>query len=293
MRNRIFVLLVLLLVGACESERTNPNLNSGGGTDTSGGSDSGGVPGFENSDGGTSSETANEDTNSVTDAKGGETNENSDILAGFDTSSQDNDVGQTATDDITGCVPDCAEKECGDDGCGNTCGSCSENTECQPNGKCVSIATSESCKDLAACIGPCGGNAACAQGCVANSSPAVQQQIQAINNCATQNCQSCGQTDAVCLQKCTFENCSKEYFGCFSGQSSCMGILQCMQTCAGNQGCAAACVADGTESAQLAYYEVVYCVFDECGSNPTAQCQQAATGTGGACQSLLNTCATN
>lgn len=36
-----------------------------------------------------------------------------------------------------GCVPDCAGKVCGDDGCGSSCGSCDAPDECDPMGQCV------------------------------------------------------------------------------------------------------------------------------------------------------------
>ena len=31
------------------------------------------------------------------------------------------------------CTPDCTDKECGDDGCGGSCGECSDGTECMPD----------------------------------------------------------------------------------------------------------------------------------------------------------------
>jgi len=34
------------------------------------------------------------------------------------------------------CTPNCLWKECGDDGCGGSCGSCAWNEECQPDGTC-------------------------------------------------------------------------------------------------------------------------------------------------------------
>jgi formylglycine-generating enzyme required for sulfatase activity len=44
-------------------------------------------------------------------------------------------VAEVATD--SPCVPDCDGKECGDDGCGGGCGSCSEGQECDPQGVCA------------------------------------------------------------------------------------------------------------------------------------------------------------
>jgi formylglycine-generating enzyme required for sulfatase activity len=37
----------------------------------------------------------------------------------------------------TTCAPNCAGRECGDDGCGGNCGACADKHECLPNGTCV------------------------------------------------------------------------------------------------------------------------------------------------------------
>ena len=36
------------------------------------------------------------------------------------------------------CIPDCSNKECGDDGCGGVCGECSKSEVCSPLGRCLS-----------------------------------------------------------------------------------------------------------------------------------------------------------
>lgn len=38
---------------------------------------------------------------------------------------------------IDECAPDCATRECGDDGCGGSCGSCPEGFRCDPTGQCL------------------------------------------------------------------------------------------------------------------------------------------------------------
>jgi len=35
------------------------------------------------------------------------------------------------------CTPNCVERECGDDGCGGSCGECPPQYTCQPDGQCV------------------------------------------------------------------------------------------------------------------------------------------------------------
>lgn len=38
---------------------------------------------------------------------------------------------------VANCLPDCAGRVCGDDGCGGSCGTCAEGEECTPDGACV------------------------------------------------------------------------------------------------------------------------------------------------------------
>jgi formylglycine-generating enzyme required for sulfatase activity len=42
-----------------------------------------------------------------------------------------------AAGQCTTCAPDCNGKDCGDDGCGGSCGGCADKHECLPNGTCV------------------------------------------------------------------------------------------------------------------------------------------------------------
>jgi hypothetical protein len=51
------------------------------------------------------------------------------------------------------CVPDCAGKACGDDGCGGSCGKCFSNQVCGFGGKCIS----GSAGGPGSCFGSCGG----------------------------------------------------------------------------------------------------------------------------------------
>ena len=60
------------------------------------------------------------------------------------------DSGNTGNSGNTGCAPDCAGKECGDDGCEGSCGSCDNDKSCD-EGKCIENCECESgeikCKD--------------------------------------------------------------------------------------------------------------------------------------------------
>ena len=47
----------------------------------------------------------------------------------------DQDINETSDNDAI-CTPNCIGKECGDDGCGNSCGNCSGDFHCNNNGQC-------------------------------------------------------------------------------------------------------------------------------------------------------------
>ncbi len=56
------------------------------------------------------------------------------------------------------CIPNCDDKHCGDDGCGGSCGECSEGTWCTPAGKC-----SDEC--ISSCTGKECGDDGCGESC--------------------------------------------------------------------------------------------------------------------------------
>ncbi|MFW5878736.1 MAG: Kelch repeat-containing protein, partial [Myxococcota bacterium] len=61
------------------------------------------------------------------------------------------DEGYTCSDSglcvEEGCQPDCEGRECGDDGCGSTCGSCDEGYTCNASGQCVEESCQPDCTD--------------------------------------------------------------------------------------------------------------------------------------------------
>jgi len=56
----------------------------------------------------------------------------------------------------SGCVPQCAGKDCGDDGCGGSCGSCGSDESCGSDGKCT---------DKCSCVGKSCGDDGCGRVC--------------------------------------------------------------------------------------------------------------------------------
>ena len=73
-----------------------------------------------------------------------------------------------------GCVASCAGKECGDDGCGGSCGTCGEGTECQSGlCDCVAVCDGVECGDNG-CGGSCGsceGGESCIAGACIGGGP--------------------------------------------------------------------------------------------------------------------------
>ena len=54
------------------------------------------------------------------------------------------------------CVPDCADKNCGYDGCGGICGECTGTDECTPEGKCCTSDCAANGGDRICGMDPCG-----------------------------------------------------------------------------------------------------------------------------------------
>ena len=155
-----------------------------------------------------------------------------------------------AWNNCNGCEADCQNKECGVDGCGGSCGSCGDETECVES-KCVGCLTHCEGKDCGPddCGGSCGECAegeSCQEGlCEEGASPqceACQQSCQAQYGSCGSSCSnaqsgcagSCGSQMSSCIGQCQGNpSCSSQ---CQSKYSSCMGQCgsqqgQCMSSC--------------------------------------------------------------
>jgi len=116
----------------------------------------------------------------------------------LDTWYNDNNGGFKCTFDFSSCAPECSGKECGDDGCGGSCGSCSGTTsKCKTStGQCVT------CLDNTDCNG----------GKICNSNNCVNPE----DPCASKNCDD----NEPCTQdSCSSGNCINTLISCPSGQT--------------------------------------------------------------------------
>ncbi|TNF32253.1 MAG: hypothetical protein EP329_10840 [Deltaproteobacteria bacterium] len=186
---------------------------------------------------------------------------------------QDTVTGDATTDTASTCTPDCQARDCGDDGCGGTCGTCESNEVCSTEGRCECVPECDAreCGDDG-CGGTCGaciGDATCTAGV-------------------------CGV--AVCLQECTDGPYCDSTGG---GETTCLfepgqSTGRCAfyyptpgpsQPCASDAEC-------GSDQACLALTNgTAYCTFKKteprgstrCGSNGScadgSQCEVVETGT--------------
>lgn len=165
-----------------------------------------------------------------------------------------------------GCISNCAGKQCGDDGCGGTCGQCFGNNICQ-NGNCIPSCTPNcAAKQCGSdgCTGTCGTcqiNYTCVNGvCQANCQPQCGGKQCGPDGC-NGTCGNCGFGDicnngfceAACEPQCTGKQCGSNSCGGMCGSCGftemCNATGQCVPQCpkdclgkeCGDDGCGGSC----------------------------------------------------
>jgi hypothetical protein len=158
------------------------------------------------------------------------------------------------------CIPDCGGKECGDDGCGNACGTCPPGVICMDGQcNCKPDCWGQECGDDG-CGGQCGTcppGAQCVYGFCEYCEP----------DCWGQECgdDGCGGLCGICpdgFQCSPWGTCEGEPPP--PGDSDCAEIFECFEWCGEDQACYQQCLNDATPEGQAAYYELVMCL-DESG----------------------------
>jgi len=160
-----------------------------------------------------------------------------------------------------GCVPTCINddgtpKQCGDDGCGGSCGTCKPGTNCV-NGTCVAAC-------VPSCLNPGGQKKQCGpDGCG--------------GSCGTcpvgQTCNTAGQ--------CTG-----------GGQGlTCAQILSCSNQCGGGLDCILGCYNQGSPTGQQYFWSLMGCVSQACGMPPDVLCMFQSYF--GQCSSQYQACTKN
>jgi agmatine/peptidylarginine deiminase len=96
-----------------------------------------------------------------------------------------------------GCTPNCAGKECGDDGCGGSCGACPSGYDCSTTGKCIPWCTRD-CTNKECGDDNCGGSCGtCPSGKTCQNYQCVEI---CVPNCAGKECgdNGCGGSCGEC-----------------------------------------------------------------------------------------------
>jgi hypothetical protein len=127
-----------------------------------------------------------------------------------------------------GCLPSCADKQCGDDGCGGICGSCAEESPFCNDGTCSSDCTpvcfGKECGDDG-CGGTCGECPESAQYCVKGACSSIQCQPQCLGkDCGDDgcggNCGECPSANHTCQSGICIDPCGGvTYHGCCEGDT--------------------------------------------------------------------------
>ena len=187
---------------------------------------------------------------------------------------------------VGGCIPNCTDKECGSDGCDGICGVCDAEEICKAGGVCgLPSSGSETCIDTYNCIAQCGTDALCAEDCVGQASDEALEELGVLSACQ----EGCPAQDMSCLM----DICVGELAACAyeaSGVASCLDMFTCLQTCdVIDAVCQNNCIELGSPEAQAQFMAIQLCLQVECPTQDNT-CVQAAAGVGGACQSYVDAC---
>ncbi len=123
---------------------------------------------------------------------------------GYYSGEEEYDDAVVEAEDVSSCVPQCSASECGDDGCGGSCGECGYDEQCSA-GKCMSA--------CGACMeGSCGYELKTCEG-----NYQCGALLQCLSNCGTESCaNSCiysymgGADDLLALLECVDDYCSSK-----------------------------------------------------------------------------------
>jgi|GEM_PF-5168088 len=239
------------------------------------------------------------------------------VSVGEDVTSPDLPL-DTGTEE-TSCTSDCASKECGDDGCGGTCGSCPEGVDCNDDGlcscnqctldavKCVAAASYQVCVAGDDGCATWGDPLACESGeCNQNAGNEAEICNACKPTCGDNQCgdDGCGGSCGECTgsKECSDGQCQCPDSACTIGEGSCTndgnlvpcvddgagcGVSGDLVTCPSNQ-CKDGACADCPNTCGDKV-----CGVDECGNKcgagtcPSGQSCDAA----GQCECIVNECA--
>lgn len=151
------------------------------------------------------------------------------------------------------CTPQCVGKECGGDGCGGSCGVCSEGHVCLEGGTCLCI---PSCQGKQCGTDGCGGDcASCPDGMICID--ALCEPVECQPDCQGKQCGDDG-CDGIC-------GVCAEGFVCENSQCTC--APDCEGKECGDDGCGSVCGVCGEGSCVQGLCCIPDCTGKECGDD--------------------------
>ncbi len=142
------------------------------------------------------------------------------------------------------CALDCTGKQCGHNGVGGSCGSCPEGMVCALGG-CVKAGTG-TCRQWYQCTECETWDDACWDDCGKWLDSSGKQAQAKLSGCAAVHCTECpqGTEGQACWDECLFTYCALEFAECFAqgGTKTCKQIYECTLGCEeGDQACIDEC----------------------------------------------------
>lgn len=164
------------------------------------------------------------------------------------------------------CVPECGRRQCGSDGCGGTCGTCSRGAVCTADGFCEQEPGGLSCAEIVECVQTCN-DELCWQRCMRQGSPDAQDTFDWVLECIQGECGHLAD-DPDRFGRCQQEQCAEPLSICLdqefgTGDDTCEEVLECMFSCPGGA-CQEECYFEGTVDAQLQISDLFECAQFEC-----------------------------
>ena len=130
------------------------------------------------------------------------------------------------------CTPQCQGKDCGDDGCGGTCGDCPAGTVCNPDQVCEAMM----CLFVLDCLDTCEGDPDCTENCQNAGSEGTWNRVQDLLNCVETECGP--DPTPTCQENAITGACATEYQAC-EDDDGC--IPDCTGKLCGDDGCGDSC----------------------------------------------------
>ncbi len=167
------------------------------------------------------------------------------------------------------CQADCTGRECGWDGATGSCGNCPEAELCVA-GTCQESGRASCGEFLNDCDALCEAwDTVCQDQCTAWLSPEGKVDFFDFEGCTLLHCAACFEPggDQGCLTACVFTSCLEEYATCFNryGTATCAETWNCANACSpSDQPCIDACTAQATREAMMVLVKLVVCLEATC-----------------------------